>query len=307
MNPTAEQFELMFTTMLAVCGAVAAGVLLGLSILVVRYHDRRGPPRAPTIHNSTPWEVSWTVLTFVAFACLFWFGTRSYRGLEQPLDWPESAAPVHDVLVTGKRWMWKFEQPTGEREIDELHVPVGRPVRLHMSSDDVIHSFYVPAFRIKQDLLPGRTTTVWFEASEPGVVSLLCAEYCGDDHSNMRGRIVALEPEAFERWRAELASSASLTRSGEALFHAYQCDGCHVTRGDGPALDGIYGRRIALRDGSERVADDAYLRESIVSPAAAVVAGYEPSMPAYAGRLSERELSRLVLYLESLPEERPLP
>jgi cytochrome c oxidase subunit 2 len=218
--------------------------------------------------------------------------------------------------------MWKFQHPTGQTEINTLHVPVGRPVRLTMISQDVIHSFYVPAFRLKRDVLPGYYTTLWFEATKAGEYHLFCAEYCGTEHADMVGRVVALEPNQYQNWLSqhgvgggsgairedaapdELAPQ-SMAQSGSALFQSLGCSSCHQMdgRGVGPPLAGVYGSEVELQDGETRVADAQYIRDSILDPNAQVVAGYSPIMPSYAGQVSEEELLSLLEYIRSLTEE----
>jgi cytochrome c oxidase subunit 2 len=217
-------------------------------------------------------------------------------------------APPGAVTITGvgKQWMWKFQHPGGQREIDALHVPVGRAVKLLLTSEDVIHSFYVPAFRTKQDVLPGRYTTVWFEATHPGSYHLFCSEYCGTSHSQMRGRVTAMTPEAYERWLT-LEASESIASRGSKLFLQLGCNTCH--REDSlrraPVLSGLYGRRVQLADGRLVTADEDYIRESILEPAAKVVLGWQPIMPTFKGRVSEEEIMQLVAYIESLEPSAP--
>jgi cytochrome c oxidase subunit 2 len=303
MSPTAVGFERAFTSLMVVCGIVYAIVVVVTVLLVIRYHHRRVGRRERPIVNPVRWEIAWTAATMLFFTWLFVIGARHYRDFDAP-EWAGEPSETHDVLVTGKRWMWRFEHPSGVRELGELHVPIGQPVRLYMSSEDVIHSFFIPDFRVKWDVLPNRTTSVWFEATEPGIHPIRCAEYCGHDHSRMEAKLIALEPAEFARWQAELTQSTTLTSApaGEHLFHRYQCHTCH-TNGEAPPLGGIRGREIRLADGSSRIADEAYLRESILTPASQVVAGYPAAMPAYVGRLTEPELTQLVLYLETLPAE----
>jgi cytochrome c oxidase subunit 2 len=210
------------------------------------------------------------------------------------------------VNVVGKQWMWKLQHMEGRREINELHVPVGRPVKLVMTSEDVIHSFFVPAFRIKQDTVPGRYTTAWFEATTPGTYHLFCAEYCGTLHSGMIGRVVVMEPAAFQEWLSGAdAQARPVAEAGAALFERQGCVSCHVkgNEGRGPWLAGVAGGPVTLEGGRTLVADDAYLRESIMNPRAHVVRGYEPIMPAYQGLLTEEQVMELIAYIKSLAEE----
>jgi cytochrome c oxidase subunit 2 len=201
--------------------------------------------------------------------------------------------------------MWKLQHMAGRREINELHVPIGRPVRLNMTSEDVIHSFYVPAFRVKQDAVPGRYSSLWFEATKAGEYHLFCAEYCGTLHSGMIGRIVAMEPAAFEAWLAgEQPGEANVpvAVAGENVFRAQGCGTCHRAdgSGQGPSLAGAFGKTVKLANGDSLVVDEGYIRESILNPQAKVVEGYRPVMPTYQGLLSEEDVMRLIAYVKSL-------
>jgi cytochrome c oxidase subunit 2 len=203
------------------------------------------------------------------------------------------------VFVVGKQWMWKAEHANGRREIDELHLPLGQPVRLVLSTEDVIHSFYVPAFRIKQDAVPGRYTSIRFTPTREGEYRLHCAEYCGTDHARMGGKVVVLSPSEFSRWLERGNQNPSLAAQGFELFRRLGCSGCHVNSTvHAPDLAGVFGRTIHLADGRTLVADEAYLRDSILLPKRDVVAGYEPIMPSFQGQLDEGQLSALITYLK---------
>lgn len=207
-----------------------------------------------------------------------------------------------NVSVVGKRWMWKLQHPTGQREINELHVPVGRAVKLTLTSEDVIHSFFVPAFRIKKDAVPGRYNVAWFQATKVGSYHLFCAEYCGTEHSKMIGKVVVMEPEDYQTWLAGGPPPESPVVQGEQLFAELNCVTCHRpdSAGRGPVLNGIFGRGVKLASGDTVVADEVYVRESIVNPATKVVAGYQPVMPTYQGLVTEEQLIALIAYIESL-------
>jgi cytochrome c oxidase subunit 2 len=207
-----------------------------------------------------------------------------------------------EIYVVAKQWMWKLQHEEGPREINELHVPVGRDVKMIMTSQDVIHSFYVPAFRIKQDVLPGRYTTAWFHATKAGTYHLFCAEYCGTMHSGMIGQVVVMEPAQYEAWMGGGGAMGSLASNGETIFQQLGCSTCHRsdTQGRGPNLVGLFGKRVQLEDGRTVIADENYIRESILSPAAKVVSGFKPIMPVFQGLVSEEQLSALVAYIKSL-------
>lgn len=278
-------------------------LLIGLMVIgfAIRYRRRSPDDRPPAIYGSLALELTWTIIPLGIVAVIFFWASDLYLTLSRV---PKDAIEVH---VVGKRWMWKVQHLTGQREINELHVPVGVPVKLTLTSEDVIHSFFIPAFRVKKDALPARYTTAWFQATKPGRYHLFCAEYCGTRHSNMIGSIVVLEPAAFQTWLAGGASGGSLASAGEKLFQDLACVTCH--RADsgarGPALDGLFGRPVALADGGTAEADETYIRESIVAPSARVVAGYQPIMPTYQGLVSEEQLLQLVAYVRSLKAKGP--
>ena len=241
-------------------------------------------------------EVSWTVIPTLLFMGAFAWGAVVYFDIQHV---PEGT--IH-INVVGKQWMWKIQHPSGNREIDELHVPVGRVVKLTMASQDVIHSFFIPAFRIKQDVVPGRYTTEWFVATKPGTYHLFCAEYCGKDHSGMIGKVVVMKPEDYEAWLVKGAPADTLVQSGERLFRELGCSGCHMGTGvvRAPPLEGLFGRPTPLQNRELVIADEAYIRDSILLPEKQITAGYEPLMPSYQGRLEEDQLLELIAYIRSL-------
>ena len=228
---------------------------------------------------------------------MFVWGAQVFFHMNRPPD-----DSMH-VSVVGKRWMWKLQHPTGQREINELHVPVGRPVELTITSEDTIHSFFIPAFRMKKDAVPGRYNTAWFQATKTGTYHLFCAEYCGTEHSTMIGRVVVMEPDEYQTWLAGGPVPESPVKAGERLFVEMNCATCHRidSPGRGPILHGIFGKPVKLVGGETVIADAAYLRESILNPAAKVAAGYQPVMPTYQGQVSEESLLSLIAYIQSLP------
>ncbi|PYQ09283.1 MAG: cytochrome c oxidase subunit II [Acidobacteria bacterium] len=280
----AGQVDLLF---LATVGLSLFFALLVSSLLLafaIKYRRRpTDKPPAP-IQGSHALEIAWMVVPLILAMATFVWGADVYFRLNRPPD------DTMTVSVVGKRWMWKLQHPSGRREINELHVPVGTPVRLNMTSEDVIHSFFVPAFRVKADALPGRYTTVWFKATRPGRYHLFCAEYCGTQHSGMIGWVEAMEPEAFQAWLA-----------GERLFNDLGCVACHNPNSGarGPRLDRLYGSQVKLASGEGLIADEAYLRESILYPAAKVTAGYQPVMPTFRGLVNEEGVLELIEYLKS--------
>jgi len=271
-------------------------IIVGALLVVFCIRYRRGArmPRANAPSRSRRIELIWSTGPLLVFLGIYAWAAHDFLELARV---PADAMPV---FVVAKQWMWKLEHANGRREISELHVPVGRPVRLTMTSQDVIHSFYVPAFRIKQDVVPGRYTTLWFEATQTGEYDLFCAEYCGTQHSLMRGRIVVMSPADFAAWLDRGTQQPSMAQRGFALFRSYGCDGCHGANSSvhAPKLDGVAGRTVALADGRNITADDTYLRDSILLPARDVVAGYAPIMPSYAGQIDEADLMAIIRYLD---------
>jgi cytochrome c oxidase subunit II len=293
----AGRVDALFFFLVSLTGLVTIVVAVLVIAFAVRYRRRPGREHEipPQIEGSTPLELAWIIVPALLFMIPFVWGAHLYVEAYQ--------APRDAMTITGigKQWMWKFQHPGGQREIDTLHVPIGRPVRLLLTSEDVIHSFYIPAFRSKQDVLPGRYTEVWIEATRPGTYHLFCSEYCGTAHSQMRGAVTALEPSAYERWLT-LGASESLASRGSKLFQQLGCNTCHRadSRRRAPVLAGLYGRPVQLSDGRIVTADEDYLRESIVAPAAKVVFGWQPIMPTFQGRVSEDEIMQLIAYIQSL-------
>jgi cytochrome c oxidase subunit 2 len=276
-------------------------IFLLVLIFCVKYRRRPGRDTGVQVKSNLLLEITWIAIPLVLVLIMFFWGVAAYFPIYRP---PSDAL---DVYVVGRQWMWKLQHAEGASEINELHVPLGRPIRLTMTSQDVIHSFYVPAFRVKQDVLPGRYTTIWFEPAKLGEYHLFCAEYCGTKHSGMVGRVVVLTPADYERWLAGGLSPGSLASGGQRLFLSLGCANCHTgdTGARCPNLVRLFGSRVRLQGGDEVVADESYIRESILDPAAKIVAGYQPIMPAFRGRVSEEELIQLVAYVKSLGAPEP--
>lgn len=275
-----------------------------LAYFAIRFRRRSEVELPAPITGSTRLETLWTVIPFVLTMIIFGWGAKIYFTISRS---PADAMPI---FVTGKQWMWKLQHLEGQREINELHVPVNRTVRLIMSSEDVIHSFYVPAFRVKADVLPGRYTSIWFRATQTGQYHLFCAEYCGTKHSGMIGKVVVMEPNAYQVWLSGGPRPESMTVRGQNLFQSFSCHTCHKRDGTGrgPVLDGIFGKPVTLQTGETVIADENYLRESILNPAAKFVAGYQPVMPMFQGLINEDGLSEIIAYIRSLapPAEAPI-
>jgi cytochrome c oxidase subunit 2 len=280
-------------------------LLIAFSILyfAIKYRRRSESELPHGIEGSMKLEIAWSVIPLVIALSFFFWGASVFFAINRP---PNDAI---EVSVVGKQWMWKFQHADGQREINELHVPLGRPVKLTMASEDVIHSFYVPAFRVKRDVLPGRVATTWFEATKTGRYHLFCAEYCGTKHSGMIGWLEVMDPVAFQAWLAGGAGSESLASAGSKLFAQHACNTCHRpdSLARGPNLEGLFGKPVTLQDGRTVVADESYIRESIVTPNAKVVAGFQPIMPTFQGLIAEEGLLQLVAYVKSLSKVAPSP
>ena len=295
-SSVAGEVDALFLFILGVTGLFALGIWIALFYFAIRYRRRSAADRPAEIHGSLVLELTWTIIPLLLMSAMFVWGAKVFFHLNRPPD------DAMTVSVVGKRWMWKLQHPTGQREINELHVPVGRAVKLVITSEDTIHSFFVPAFRVKKDAVPGRYNMAWFRATKTGSYHLFCAEYCGTEHSKMIGRVVVMEPEEYQVWLAGGPAPESPVLAGEKLFTELNCVTCHRpdSAGRGPVLNGIFGRPVGLASGERVVADEAYVRESILSPAAKVVAGYQPVMPTYLGQVSEEQLIALIAYIESL-------
>jgi cytochrome c oxidase subunit II len=282
--------------LLAVTVFFSVGIFATIFYFAIRYR-RRSDSELPTpIHGVLSLEIVWSVIPFILTMIMFLWGASVFMTASRA---PDDALTVY---VTAKQWMWKLQHMEGQREINELHIPVGRAVKLTMTSQDVIHSFYVPAFRTKQDVLPGRYTTIWFQPTKPGKYHLFCAEYCGTRHSGMTGWVYVMEPQDYQSWLSGGQPEGSLASSGEKLFQELACVNCHKTDSQGrcPNLVGLFGTTVPLAGGGTVKADEAYIRESILEPNAKVVAGFQPIMPTFQGLVTEEGLVQLIEYVKSL-------
>jgi cytochrome c oxidase subunit 2 len=241
-------------------------------------------------------EITWTLVTFVLLLGLFAWGANVYWNIE--------TVPADDmqINVVGKQWMWNLQHLEGNREIDELHVPVGRNIKLTLASQDVIHSFYLPEFRIKQDVVPGWYRAIWFKANKVGTYHLFCSEFCGTHHSGMIGHVIVMQPADYQRWLTQGQPGATLAQSGEKLFRELGCSGCHEnsTVVHAPPLQGVFGKPVPLQGGQIVTADEGYIRDSILLPAKEIAAGYTNDMPSYQGRVDEEQLLELIAYVRSI-------
>src|SRR6266571_1634045 len=289
--------DLLYIFLVVLSLGTTLGIFAVIAFFSMKYRRRHGREATP-IEGSLILEIGWSVIPLGIFMVMFAWGAILFFNMRTP---PQDAA---EVYVVAKQWMWKLQHMEGQREINELHVPVGRNVKLIMTSQDVIHSFYVPAFRVKQDVLPGRYTTMWFKATRPGTYHLFCAQYCGTMHSGMIGQVVVMEPSDYQAWMSGGAVTGSLAQTGQTLFQQLGCSTCHRfdVQGRGPNLIGAFGKPVQLEDGRTVVADENYVRESILVPAAKVVSGFKPVMPVFQGQVSEEQLTALVAYVKSLSQ-----
>ncbi len=299
----APQVDHLLFFLLAAAAFFTVAIFGAIFYFAIRYRRRSDRELPKAIHGSVPLEILWSVIPFGLTMVMFTWGASVYfTGRSAPAD-------AIQIDVVAKQWMWKLQHMEGPREINELHIPLGRPIKLTMTSEDVIHSFFVPAFRTKQDVVPGSYSTTWFQPTKTGKYHLFCAEYCGDRHSGMTGWIYVMQPEDYAAWLSGETPGATLAENGRKLFQDLACANCHKPDGSGrcPALAGLFGSTVSLADGTAVTADEAYIRESILRPAAKVVAGYQPLMPTFQGQVTEEGVLQLVEYIKSLSPEPKAP
>jgi cytochrome c oxidase subunit II len=267
---------------------------------MIKYRRRSEKERPPETVESKVLEITWIVIPGLICVGIFLWSSSIFFAAARP---PRGAT---EIFVVGKQWMWQLQHPEGPREINQLHIPVGVPVQLTMTSEDVIHDFFVPAFRIKMDVVPGRYTSEWFQATKTGSYHLFCAQFCGTLHSGMQGSIEVLSPTDYAQWLRDNSGNKSMAESGQELFARLGCDTCHLPdgSGSGPALQGRFGKQVTLRDGQTRVMDDAYVRQSILNPGSLPLPNYRPVMPTFQGQISEEQILQLIAYLKSIDSER---
>jgi cytochrome c oxidase subunit II len=293
---TARLVDELFLFLVTVCGSVTLLVAFFVIFFAVRYRRRPGEVGNPAeTHGSLALECFWSLTPLVFFVAMFAWGAQVYFGAFRP---PSNASTIY---VVGKQWMWKFQHPEGQREIDALHVPLGQPIRLLMTSEDVIHSLFIPDFRIHMDLLPERYTSVWFQASRVGMYRLFCSQYCGTSHAGMSGVVIVMEPADYEKWLRQSAEG-SMALEGRKTFLKYRCASCHSADADAraPVLEELFDTTVVLADGSAVKADEDYLRESIIYPSAKIVAGYENIMPTFKGQVDEEDIFELIAFIKAL-------
>jgi len=291
----APDVDALMTFLCIVTGTVSVLIFVVIFWLAIKYRRTPENQLAQDYEPPKALEAAWIIIPFLVFMFMFVWGSWLYFRIQRV---PENAL---DIYATGKQWMWKFQHPSGQREINTLHVPVGRPIRITMASEDVIHSLYFPAFRVKADVLPNRYKEMWFQATKTGRYHIFCAEYCGTLHSGMTGWVEVMEPVDYQKWLAG-GAEGSLASQGEKLFQKYACSTCHTNdaTGRGPVLAGLYGTNVMLTNDATVVADENYIRESILNPQAKIVKGFTGIMPTFQGQMSEDDLLKLVSYVHSL-------
>ena len=300
-STVAAEMDWLYMFIVGVCACFAILVTVLIVAFALKFKREHPEDVGADIHGSLSLELVWTFIPFVLSMVMFAWGAALFFKLATP------PANAMEVFVVGKQWMWKVQHPEGVREINELHVPIGRPVRITLGSEDVLHDYFIPAFRVKMDAVPGKLTTMWFEATVPGTYHIFCAEYCGTKHSGMIGQVVAMQPQDYEAWLAGGRSTGTAVQNGERLFTDLACVTCHKTdsSGRGPSLLGVFGSTVPLADGRNVVADENYLRESIMNSQAKVLKGYQGIMPAFQGMVSEENLMQLIAYIKTLKPAAP--
>jgi len=300
-STVAVEMDLLYAFIVAVCAFFTVLVAALVVYFTVKYRRRNPDDVGADIHGSLSLELTWTFIPFVLSLVMFAWGASLFFRLATP------PANAMELFVVGKQWMWKVQHPEGVREINEMHVPIGRPVRITLGSEDVLHDYSIPAFRVKMDAVPGKLTTLWFEATVPGRYHIFCAEYCGTKHSGMIGEVIAMQPQDYEVWLAGGRSTGTAAQNGERLFSDLACITCHKadSTGRGPSLLGVFGSQVELTDGRKVTADENYLRESVMNSQAKIVKGYQGIMPAFQGMVSEENLMQLIAYIRTLKPAEP--
>jgi cytochrome c oxidase subunit II len=289
-------------TMYILLVSVFFTVLIATLIIffAIKYRRRRGMRKPEAVHTNMLLEVAWIAIPLMLVSVMFVWGTRVYVTMARP------PANAMEIFVMGKQWMWKIQHPEGRREINELHIPLGKPVKLTMISQDVIHDFFVPAFRVKKDVLPGRYTSEWFTATKVGQYHLFCSQYCGAQHSGMVGTVYVMDPAEYQQWLVGTTLGEPPADAGAKLFYSYGCMACHSSQA--PTMAGLYLSQVRLSDGKTVVADDEYLRESILEPHAKIVAGYPDGlMPTFTGRINDEQMMEIIAYIKSMKDAQQLP
>ncbi len=294
----ASEVDALYFFLIGIAIVFGGLIFLAMFYFAIRYRRRDDSEVPEQIDGSLKLELAWTIIPLIICLVIFGWGVKVFFEASRP----PVAEDTLEILVTGKQWMWKVQHPDGTREINELHIPLGRPVKLTMTSEDVIHNFFIPAFRTKKDVVPGRYTSLWFEATKEGKYHLFCAEYCGTKHSEMIGYVYVMKPHEYEAWLSGGVAGESVAQAGKRLFTDMGCESCHQqsTNARGPSLNGVYGKERSLEGGRTVIADNDYIRESLLKPMNKIVNGYDPVMPTYEGLLDETGILKLVAYIKSL-------
>jgi cytochrome c oxidase subunit 2 len=299
----APQVDDLMIYLTAICVFFAFLITVAIVYFFFKYHRRNPREIGAPIHGNARLEATWIIIPSLLALTMFAWGGAVY------VDYRHSPPDTLDIYVIGKQWMWKAQQPNGLKEINELHVPVGRNIRLILASEDVIHDFFVPAFRVKMDVVPGHYNTMWFRPTKAGRYHFFCSQYCGTNHALMGGWITVMDPTDYAAWLSgSSGGEINPVSAGAKLFGDKACATCHIGDGSGraPSLNGVYGAQVLLADGTTVTADDAYIRESILQPNAKIVAGYQPLMPTFQGQLTEEQIIALTSYIKSL-QSQPVP
>jgi cytochrome c oxidase subunit 2 len=294
----AASVDALYFFLVAVTGFFMLLIAVLVAVFAVKFRRRHPDEVGHVIHGSLALELLWTIIPLGITMVMFLWGAQVFFHLTRP---PKGAM---EIYVVGKQWMWKAQHLDGAREINELHVPVGRPVKLIMGSEDVIHSFFIPDYRVKADVVPGRYNTMWFTASKPGKFHIFCTQYCGTKHSGMIGWVTAMTPSDYQTWLSGGSSGGTMAEAGAKLFNDLACATCHLdnAQGRGPVLKGLYGKQVLLAGLQTATFDDAYIRESILNPQAKIVSGFQTTMPTFQGLITEEQLLQLIAYVKSLSD-----
>ena len=293
----AWEVDALYFYLILISAVFTVGIVAAIVFFMVKYREKDKFASGAEIHGSVPLELLWSFIPFVISMTIFLGGAWVFYNQTRP------PADTMEIYVVGKQWMWKLQHQTGQREINELHVPVGRNIKLTMTTEDVLHDFYIPAFRTKADVVPGRYSTIWFNATKPGKYHIYCAEYCGLNHSGMGGWVYVMEQRDFDNWLSGNVSGQTPVEAGQDLFmNKLGCASCHAGGATqrGARLEGIYGKDVKLVSGQTVKADDDYIRNSILNPSGQIVEGYQPIMPTFKGQITEEQLISLVAYIKSL-------
>jgi cytochrome c oxidase subunit 2 len=295
----APEIDNLYFGVLAITSFFALVVVIFVVYFAIKYRDHTGDKVGAPVTGSMPLELGWSLIPFfIAMGMFVWASIVFFHIIRAPDQ-------TLEIYSTGKQWMWRFQHIDGQREINELHVPVGRPVKVIFTSEDVLHDLFIPAFRVKADAIPGRYSAIWFTATKTGQYHLFCAEYCGTQHSGMIGTVFVMEPDDYQAWLGgggATAGGGTMIQRGEQLFTQLACVTCHLTDGSGrgPSLVGVFGSMVTLDNGTTLTADESYLRESIVNSQAKTVAGYQQLMPTFQGLVNEDGIASLIEYIKSL-------